>query len=147
MTPQTNIVEKHFDMSSMPPSMFDEGAYAYEMPMAAPIQADRPVPVLPTAALVQLNAPVRQAVRIVRAKSGTTEIRLLVEKIERKADRFILEEAVLQPYTTNRTDLVKGSKHMTQKQAFAAFDKKTTEQYPAETLRSGKVVDRHSIVL
>lgn len=138
MSHPQNIIDQHVDFSTLPPSAFDFADF--DDADAVPGYAIQPT----TAAVVpQEMSTTRQAVKIARAVSGASELRLLVEKCEGKVDQYILETAQLQPYAIDRTSLKKGNKPLTAKAAMAAFEKKIAVTYPAETLRNKLVVARH----
>lgn len=78
--------------------------------------------------------------RIARAITGETELRLFAETVG-KATTYIVRKSSIAPYKTVDTPL-KGKK-LTEPRAREAFEKLVAETYPAETLRNNKVVPIH----
>lgn len=116
----------------LPPSQFDDALYLDAAPKTEP----------------STPPATRQAIKIARAIAGDTELRLLQETSEGKKPIFILETAQLQSYAVKRTDLMKTRKTpMTQLEALTAFQTAVDLTYPAETLRNGKCVAIHTILL
>lgn len=92
----------------------------------------------------------RSAVKIARAIRGDSEVRLLVEKSKGKADRFLLEVATFQPYTATKTPLVKrggARRPLAESAAVEVFNETVATKYPAEKLRSGRIVPIHQNLL
>lgn len=86
-----------------------------------------------------------RAVRLVRAKSGETELRLLA--LEDGQDvSYVIVSATLAPYKEKRELLVqKDDKqtHLNFQQAVDEFDRRVALAYPPEKLRHGPTVDIH----
>jgi len=89
-------------------------------------------------------APSR-ALKIARAITGETELRLLAEKSGAEV-RFIIVSSTIAPYATKRETLVKPGKKktpMNEQQAIEEFERRVASAYPPETLRNGKIVAIH----
>lgn len=83
------------------------------------------------------------AVKIARAKTGETEIRLLSKRNDQKHDCFYLEQATICPFASKRTELKKGRKTprpMTEAEALQAFEFEVAKKYPAVKTKNGSVV-------
>jgi hypothetical protein len=78
--------------------------------------------------------------RIARAITGETELRLYAQKVG-DATTYIVRKSSIAPYKSVDTPL-KGKK-LTEPRAREAFEKLVAETYPAETLRNNKVVPIH----
>ena len=101
-------------------------------------------------AMTPQGALTRSAVKIARAIRGDSEVRLLVEKSKGKTDRFLLEVATFQPYTATKTPLVTrggAKKPLAELAAVKAFNETVATKYPAEKLRSGRLVPIHQNLL
>jgi hypothetical protein len=97
-----------------------------------------PVPVETNAALAP--AAPRVTLRIARAITGETELRLFAQKVG-GATTYIVRKSSIAPYKSVDTPL-KGKK-LTEPRAREVFEKLVGETYPAETLRNNKVVPTH----
>jgi hypothetical protein len=89
-------------------------------------------------------APSR-ALKIARAITGETELRLLAEKSGAEV-RFTLVSSTIAPYASTREALVKPGKKktpMNEQQAIEEFERRVASAYPPETLRNGKIVAIH----
>lgn len=86
-----------------------------------------------------------RALKIARAKTGETELRLLAEQHGTET-RFVIASSTLAPYAVKREDLVKAGKKkapMNEKQAVEEFERRVALAYPPETLRNNKIVAIH----
>lgn len=86
------------------------------------------------------------AVKIARAISGETEIRLLAELIDGKVANYVLERSTLIPqHSVKREVLLSKRKNepLNESKAIVAFNAAVAKQYPAEKLRNGKEVAIH----
>lgn len=84
--------------------------------------------------------------KIARAISGATEIRLLAEQDGNGGVHFVVAKSTIAPYTVTREVLVKRGKNKTplnKKQATEEFDRLVTVAYPPEKLRNEKLVAIH----
>lgn len=91
----------------------------------------------------------RVAIKIARAISGATEVRMVAEKRAGSPDQYLLETATLRPYKVSRTALFRAGpakKPLTEKQAINVFERHIASAYPAEVLRNGKSVAIHQIL-
>lgn len=98
------------------------------------------------APLAKAEGPIKsRALKIARAKTGETELRLLAEHTSPEI-RFVLVSATIAPYATTREVLVKPGKKktpMNEQQAIEEFERRVASAYPPETLRNGKIVAIH----
>lgn len=85
--------------------------------------------------------PTFKAIRIARAKSGATELRLLVQMIGGAASYFV-QESRIAPYERESKPLADGKK-LTEARARALFEKRVATTYPPEILRNKKLVATH----
>lgn len=86
-----------------------------------------------------------RALKIARAITGETELRLLAEKSGAEMC-FIIASSTIAPYATKREVLVKPGKKktpMNEHQAIEEFERRVAAAYPPETLRNGKLVAIH----
>lgn len=98
---------------------------------AAPAKAAGPVP--------------SRALKIARAKTGESELRLLAEQAS-AGTRFVLVTSTIAPYVTAREELVKSGKKkipMNELQAVEEFERRVALAYPPEKLRNGTTVAIH----
>ncbi len=125
----------------MPPSLFPDEAVELQE-----FQPQFEAPLTPAIECAHGPAPtgMRTALKIARAISGATELRLLSQKCDDGAVRFYIDSVTMAPYKPNLSLLKTGKqKPMSEKQAHAEFDRRVAAQYPAETLRNGKTVAIH----
>jgi len=136
-----SVTDAAFDI---PPAFFPpEATVAPSMPlqrtaMARALLDATPAP-LETIAAPAAAAP-RVTLRIARAITGETELRLFAQSVG-DATTYIVRKSSIAPYKTVDTPL-KGRK-LTEPRAREAFAKLVAETYPAETLRNNKVVPIH----
>lgn len=86
-----------------------------------------------------------RALKIARAKTGETELRLLAEQ-HGVETRFVIASSTLAPYAVKREVLVKSGKRKTplnEQQAVEEFERRVALAYPLEKLRNGKTVAIH----
>lgn len=86
-----------------------------------------------------------RALKIARAKTGETELRLLAEQTS-AGTHFVLVSSTIAPYATKREVLVKPGKKkapMNEQQAIEEFERRVAEAYPPEKLRNNKFVAIH----
>jgi hypothetical protein len=128
-------------LADMPPSLFPEDAVELK-----DLQPQFEAPLTPAIELASGPAPTgtRTALKIARAISGATELRLLSQKCDDGAELFFIDSVTMAPYKPN-VSLLETSKQkpMNKKQAHTEFDRRVAAQYPAETLRNGKTVAIH----
>lgn len=85
-----------------------------------------------------------RAVKLARAKTGESELRLLAEQ-DGDAIRYVLAKSTTAPYAVKREVLVDAEKKtpLNYQQAIEEFDRRVALAYPAEKLRNGKTVEIH----
>jgi hypothetical protein len=86
-----------------------------------------------------------RALKIARAKTGETELRLLAEQ-DGETVRFVLVSSTIAPYATKREVLVKPGRRknpMNEQQAVEEFERRVALAYPPETLRNNRTVAIH----
>jgi hypothetical protein len=87
-----------------------------------------------------------RALKIARAKSGETELRLLTETDGDNAVRYVIASSTIAPYLVKREVLVKPGKKKTplnEQQAVEEFERRVALAYPPETLSNNKTVAIH----
>lgn len=91
----------------------------------------------------------RSAVKIARAKSGETEIRLVSVLADGVHSKYQIEYGTLRPYAS-RNEEVKSrrkKKPASEADALAAFEEAVSKQYPSLPTRGGKAVATHLNIL
>jgi hypothetical protein len=86
-----------------------------------------------------------RALKIARAISGETELRLLAE-LDGDAIRYVIAKSTTAPYAVKREVLVGAGELQTPLnylQAVEEFDRRVAQAYPPEKLRNGKTVAIH----
>jgi hypothetical protein len=128
-----------FNFDHLPPAYFPEDALAVsELPLA------RTSVKLPLVTVAPEQTVTRKALRIVRAKTGETEMRLLEQETEDEGIAYAVRTSTLNPYKHEDKVLTKkGGKLMNEAQARAAFDVLVTDRYPAVVLRNDRSVPVH----
>lgn len=123
--------------SDMPDAFFPDEAMAAPVPKSA-------ANVISTFADQQTAMPCR-ALKIARAITGETELRLLAEQDGNGGVHFLLARSTIAPYTVQREMLLRGRKKtpMNKQQALDAFEQRVALIYPAEKLRNEKLVPTH----
>jgi hypothetical protein len=98
------------------------------------------------AAPVKVAGPAQsRALKIARAKTGETELRLLAEQ-DGAEIRFVLVSSTIAPYASTREVLVKPGKKkapLNELQAVEEFERRVALAYPPEKLRNNKIVAIH----
>lgn len=144
MHPSMTMRSTDASIPDLPPASFD-----YDATMFDSAVHDEPAPrkTITDYPAIAEGAATRQAIKIARAVTGTSEIRLLRQTIADKADTFILETAVLQPYHAVRVNLTRheGDRPIPLNlvDALIAFHEAVLAKYPAETLRNGRSISIH----
>jgi hypothetical protein len=92
---------------------------------------------------MSLGVFTRSALKIARAITGETEVRLISVTRDGIHLHFALENAVLLPYSTQRSELSSPSKD----DALVAFQLAVEKKYPKAVLRSGKQVAIHHALM
>lgn len=133
---------KGLDLADIPMGLFLDDAMALPMPSqpcakpaafadGEPQKATGPIP--------------SRAVRLVRAKSGETELRMLALE-DGKDVSYVIVNATLAPYKEKRELLVQPDDKRTLlnfQQAMDEFDRRVALAYPSEKLRHGPTVEIH----
>jgi hypothetical protein len=116
-------------------------------PPVAHRSAATPAPIAAEAAAKPSGAVSRRAIKLARAKTGETELRLLVEQDGKETRyRYVIDSSTIAPYVVKREVLVKPGKKkapMNEQQAVEEFERRVALAYPPETLRNNKVVAIH----
>jgi hypothetical protein len=86
---------------------------------------------------------VLKALRIVRAKTGETEMRLFAREAEGQATAYVVRVSSLNPISNDDKVLQKGDKLMNEAQARATFERLVTGHYPPVILRENMHVPIH----
>lgn len=132
------------DLVDLPPAYFPVDAIpALENPAPASnlTSLDDGLP------LAAIGPAPSRAIRLVQAKSGQSELRLLSQE-DADSTSYVLVSATLAPYETKRETLFLQDEKKTKmdlQQALDEFDRRVAEAYPSETLRNGKVVEIHTV--
>lgn len=132
----THIPE--FSLDNLPPAFFPEEALA-----APALPLVRAAASLPLGAFVPQQEVTLRALRIVRAKTGETEMRLLAQETEGKDVTYIVRTSTLNPSKNDDKALNKNGKPMSEAKARASFDRMVAARYPAITLRKDFTVPVH----
>lgn len=169
-----SILSTHFDLSQfaeqvdgaaesqsadIPPWLFDDPAFASPSAMPAPSSAPAANTAVDTDKLPTFTK--FKAIRIARAHSGTSEVRLVEELVaEGGKPHFYFEEVQTYPYQTTRMVIVSATKAIkinalnsddeaiaTSKQAEKYFAAAVARKYPSETTRGGITMATHINVL
>lgn len=132
----THIPE--FAFNDLSPAFFPDDAIAVpDLPLA------RAAVSLPLVTLVPEQEVTRRAMRIVRAKTGETEMRLLAQATEGDSVTYIVRTSTLNPVKNDDKALQKNGKPMDEAQARASFERMVAARYPAITLRKNVTVPVH----
>lgn len=130
------------DLADIPPPFFPDEA------LAAPVLS-RPAAGPATLAdghTIKAAGPIpSRALRLVRAKSGETEMRLLALDDAGEVS-YVLVTATLAPYKEKREPLVtqgEAKTLMNYHEALQEFDRRVALAYPPEKLRHGRTVEIH----
>lgn len=112
---------------------------------AATRTAPEPAPFADAAPAKAAGPAQSRALKIARAKTGESELRLLAEQAGTEV-HFVLVSSTIAPYATKREVLVKPGKKkapMNELQAVEEFERRVALAYPPETLRNNKIVAIH----
>ena len=127
-----------FAFNDLPPAFFPDDAIAVpDLPLA------RASVSLPLVALVPEQEVTRRALRIVRAKTGESEMRLLAQATEGGDVTYIVRASTLNPVKNEDKLLQKNGKPMNEAKARASFERMVAARYPAITLRKNVTVPVH----
>lgn len=132
---QSIVTPEHL-LDNMP--FFGEDALAVpELPLA------RTAVKLPLVAAAPEPVAVNRTLRIARARTGETEMRLFAREVEGEATTYVIRISSLNPSKHDDKVLKKGEKPMKEAQARAAFDRLVADRYPAIVLRKDVHVPIH----
>jgi hypothetical protein len=127
-----------FNFDNMPPAFFPEEALAVpDLPLA------RSAVKLPLVTVTPEPTATRKALRIVRAKTGETEMRLFAQDTEGEGIAYVIRTSTINPYKHDDKVLKKGENLMTEEQARATFNRLVAARYPAVVLRKNVTVPVH----
>ncbi|MFC5550241.1 hypothetical protein [Massilia aerilata] len=109
-----------------------------------PRAATAPAPFADAAPAKAAGPAPSRAVKLARAKTGESELRLLAEQ-DGDAIRYVLVKSTIAPYAVKREVLVDAEKKipLNYLQATEEFDRRVALAYPVEKLRNGKTVETH----
>ena len=129
-------------MADVPMGFFpDEVHNAPVMTRSAPM----PAPVADAEPSKAAGSVQSRALKLSRAKTGESELRLLAEQ-DGNAVRYVIASSTIAPYTVKRDVLVKPGKKQTpmnEQQAVEEFERRVALAYPPEKLRNNKTVAIH----
>ena len=136
-----------FSQNDIPPAIFPEEA----MPSPVISHTEAPKETFSDVQHIKkMGVPQSRALRIVRAKSGETELRLLVEHDDGNGTQFVIVSSTIAPYVSKREVLVKRGKKkspLNKEQAIEEFELRVESAYPPEVLRNQKIVAIHLNIL
>lgn len=137
-----NTATIDFTFDSLPPPFFPEDAIAVpDLPLA------RAAGQLPLVTVSPADTATRKALRIVRAKTGESEMRLLMQETQGAGATYIVRTAMLNPYKHEDKELLKNGKPMNEAQARASFNRLVAGSYPAVQLRNNVLVATYENLL
>lgn len=133
---QTLNHDINFD--NLPPPFFPEEAFAVpDLPLAGASVK------LPLVTVAPEQTVTRRAMRIVRAKTGETEMRLLAQDTKGEAIAYVVRISTLNPYKHEDKVLMKNGIMMNKEQARKSFDRMVAARYRAVVLRKNVSVPVH----
>lgn len=119
------------------PFFGDESVAVPDLPLA------RNAIELPLVPAALETVAVLKALRIVRAKTGETEMRLFSQNTDDGGTAYVIRSTTLHPYKHDDKVLAKNGKPMTEEQARASFERMVVARYPAVVLRKNVSVSVH----
>jgi len=123
---------------NLPPPFFPDEAFAIpDLPLA------RTSVKLPLVTAAPEQVATLRALRIVRAKTGETEMRLFAQEEEGKAIAYVVRSSTLNPVKSEDKVIQKNGKPVTEAQARASFARMVAARYPAVALRKNMLVPVH----
>lgn len=123
---------------NLPPPFFPDEAFAIpDLPLA------RTSVNLPLVTVAPEQVTTLRALRIVRAKTGETEMRLFVQEEEGKVIAYVVRSSTLNPVKSDDKVIPKNGKPVTEAQARASFQRMVAARYPAVVLRKNMSVPVH----
>lgn len=143
----TNLHARTMAGTAMPDTatFFDEEGHLVDSGSTfdVPVDVQRPVVSSPPHQAVTTT----RAMRIVRAASGRMELRLVDQLVDGKHDKYLIETAILSPFSTSRSTLGSFPDKLTFEVANEFFESVVSKTFPPETLRNNKVVPIHINIL
>lgn len=127
-----------FVFDNLPPPFFPDEAIA-----APDLALARTSVKLPLVTVAPEQVATRRALRIVRAKTGETEMRLLAQETEGEGIAYIVRTSTLNPVKSEDKVIQKNGKPATEAQARASFQRMVAARYPAIVLRENMSVPVH----
>lgn len=123
---------------NLPPPFFPDEAFAIpDLPLA------RTAVNLPVVTVAPEQVATLRALRIVRAKTGETEMRLFAQEEEGKVIAYVVLSSTLNPVKSDDKVIQKNGKPVTEAQARASFQRMVAARYPAVVLRKNMSVPVH----
>ena len=123
---------------NLPPPFFPDEAFAIpDLPLA------RTSVKLPLVTAAPEQVATLRALRIVRAKTGETEMRLFAQEEEGKVIAYVVRSSTLNPVKSEDKVIQKNGKPVTEAQARASFARMVAARYPAVALRKNMLVPVH----
>lgn len=123
---------------NLPPPFFpDEALAVHDLPLA------RTSVKLPLVKVAPEQVAILRALRIVRAKTGETEMRLFEQETEGKGTAYVVRTSTLNPVKSEDKVIQKGGKPATEAYARASFQRMVAARYPAVVLRENMSVPIH----
>ena len=108
------------------------------------MRSQRNVEVLSDGKKLSVGNVTRVSVRIARAKTGESEIRLLSERIDGNHTKYLLEKTKIWPYQPQITEMESRKKEsISEAKANMVFEAAIAENYPTIILPNGKLVSVH----
>lgn len=127
-----------------PDYLLDNMPFFGDEPIVVP---DLPLPraaiKLPIVPAAPEPVAVLRALRIVRAKTGETEMRLFAREAEGQATAYVVRVSSLNPISNDDKVLQKGERLMDETQARASFERLVAGHYPPVVLRKDMHVPTH----
>lgn len=137
-SPQSQVLTlADIPMGFFPDDVFSESGTTRSAPAPTPFADSAPAKAVGP-------APSR-AVKLARAKTGESELRLLAEQ-DGDVVRYVLATSTTAPYVVKREPLVDAEDKKTPlnyQQAVEEFERRVALAYPPETLRNNKIVAIH----
>jgi hypothetical protein len=125
-------------LDNLPPPFFPDEAFVVpDLPLA------RTSVKLPLITVAPEQAVTRRALRIVRAKTGETEMRLFAQETEGGGIAYVVRTSWLNPGKSEDKVIQKSGKAVTEAHARASFQRMVASRYPAVVLRKDMSVPVH----
>jgi hypothetical protein len=131
-------LNQDFVLDNLPPPFFPDEAFAVpDLPLA------RTAVKLPLVTVAPEQVATLRALRIVRAKTGETEMRLFAQETEGEGIAYVVRTSTLNPLKNEDKVIQKNGKPVTEAQARASFQRMVAAHYPAVVLRENMSVPVH----